>query len=192
MCDLKDFIEANQPVRRIHAFDEQSLSALSRDKVPVDIIEFLGQEGLSTYRDDFFWTTLPQDHFQTLTEWGLPGKQCFAFLKTAFGGLFFLKNDKIYRLDPFSGYLIESDFDLCTFLNLVLIMDLTLEACYFDIYQNHQNHRLNQPLQEGEVYGLVPALPLGGSFETSAIEVVKMHEYLAFLAQLFNNKVRKL
>src|SRR5215510_10737440 len=121
MCDLKDFIEANQPIRKIHSFDDQSLSALSGYKTPADIIEFLRQEGLSTYRDDFFWTTLPQDHFQTFTEWGLPGKQCYAFLKTAFGGLFFVKKDKTYRLDPFSGYVIESDFDFCAFMNLVLI-----------------------------------------------------------------------
>ena len=74
-------------------------------------------------------------------------------------------------------------------MNLMLTSDSILESCYFDIYEKHKT---GNQLQYDEIYALLPALPIGGSFETSKYEVVKMREHLGFLAQLFGNQVRKI
>ena len=187
MCDLSDFINANPRGTKSGSFSEKDLALLSEFKIPVDIIGFLQTEGRVTYKDDFFSTTLPQEHFQTFSEWGLNGKKCFAFLKTAFGSLCFLYKDKIFQLDPISGNLYKGRFRFCEFMNLLVTMDSFLESCYFDIYQKIETKQL---LEFDEIYAFVPALSLGGSFETSKTEVVKMREHLSFLAQLFDGEAR--
>ena len=189
MCDLTDFFEAHPRSMRISSFDNYNLSVLEEYKLPKDIIEFLKKDGISTYHNDFLSSTLPQEHFQVFSEWGLKGTECFAFLKTALGTLCFYRAGKIFRLDPITGHLYKGKFEFCEFMNLVTTFDSFLESCYFDIYQKIEKKKV---LAYDEIYGLVPALPLGGSFETSHFEVVKINEHLGFLAQLFDNKAKNL
>ena len=189
MYTIDDFLAVNPRTRKIGSIAEQVLTDLSNHQVPADIIEFLQREGIATYRDDFFCTTVPQDYFDTLHEWGLKGSECYTFLKTAFGSLCFSLKGKIFQLDPISGYLYKGRFDFCDFMNLLAPMDSFMKGCYFGIYQKIEKR---QPLAPDELYGLVPALPLGGSLETSTFEVMKAREHLSILAQLFNNKARKL
>lgn len=187
MCNLDEFFATYPLTRRLRAFDAQDLEQLATYKLPADIQEFLKTEGLATYYEDFWWTTLPQYHFQTFSEWGLHGKSCYAFLRTALGGLLYYSKGKINRLDPYSGSVVKYNLDFCTYMNGLLTIDTSLEATYFDVYKKGRTAQL---LEYDEIFALVPALPLGGSLETSRLEVVKMHEHLAFLAQLFGNKVR--
>lgn len=189
MCSIDDFLAANPRTMQLGPFDEQVIADLSNHQVPPDIIEFLQREGIATYRDDFFCTTVPQDYFETLSEWGLKGNECCTFMKTAFGSLCFSLKGKIFQLDPISGYLYKGRFDFCKFMNLLVPMDSFMEGCYFG---NYQKIGKRQPLAPDELYGLVPVLPLGGSLETSKLEVMKAREHLSILAQLFDNKARKL
>lgn len=187
MCDLTKFFKANPRSEKIASFQESDLQFLLEKNIPADIIEFLQTEGLATYRDNFFCTTMPQEHFQLFSEWGLKGENCYAFLKTAFGSLCFYKKGKIFQLNPITGSVYKGLFEFCGFMNLLAITDSFMESCYFDIYQEIKKNRVLKP---DEIFALVPALPLGGSFKTSKFEVVKMREHLAFLAQLFGNKAK--
>ncbi len=189
MCDLNDFLETNPRSRKSRPYDNKEIALLVESKAPSDIFGFLKEEGYMTYHDDFFSTTMPQDHFQTFSEWGLNGKECFAFLKTAFGSLCYCYKDKIFQLDPVSGNVYKGRFRFCKFMNLLATMDSFLEACYFDIYQKIEK---KQVLRSDEIYAFVPALPLGGSLEGSKLEVVKIREHLSILAQLFEGKARKI
>jgi hypothetical protein len=108
-------------------------------------------------------------------------------MRTALGGVAFWKRGNIFQLNPFTGNVIKHDLEFCEFMNLWLTTDAALESDYFDVYQKG---KMNRSLQYDEIFALVPALPLGGSFETSKLEVVKMYEHLTFLAQLFNNKAK--
>ena len=189
MCDISKFLVANPRTRKIGVIDESISKNLLKNGVPPDIIAFLMQEGIASYRDDFFCTTNPQDYHQTLSEWGLKGADCHTFLKTAFGSLCFSLKGKIFQLEPINGYLFKGLFDFCDFINLLVPMVSFMEGSYFDIYQKIEKR---QPLASDELYGLVPARPLGGSLETSNFEVMKAREHLSILAQLFNHKARKL
>ena len=189
MCDLTDFFERNPLSRKIKSFDEEEIFLLTKYNLPVEIAGFLKLQGLSTYSDDFFWTTLPQEHFQTFSEWGLNGKQCFAFLKTALGSLCYFYKGKIYQLEPISGSVYKGRFDFYNFMNLLVPMDAFMESAYFDIYQKRKS---NTKLKQDEIYGFFPALALGGSFESSEIKIVNFNEHLSFLAQANGNKAKKI
>lgn len=187
MCNLSDFLAANPRSRKLGSFKQEDCLLLGKQKIPSDIVGFLQTEGICTYRDDFLWTALPLDHFQTLSAWGLPGEQCFVFMRTSLGGLIFWRRDKIFQLNPFTGNVIENDLNFCEFMNLWLTTDAAMESDYFDVFQRGKRGRL---LENDEIFALVPALSLGGSLETSGLEVVKIREHLAFLAQLFNNNAK--
>ncbi|GAB3573340.1 T6SS immunity protein Tdi1 domain-containing protein [Hymenobacter daeguensis] len=189
MCNLDDFLATNPRTRKIKSIDESAISELAEYHTPPDIIAFLHTEGIATFRDDFFCSTLPREHFETLSEWGLKGEECHTFLKTALGSLCFSLKGKIYQLEPLKGIVYKGRFPFCEFMNLLVPMDSFMEGSYFDIYQKIKS---KVKLRPDEIYGLTPALPLGGSLETSTFEVVKLREHLAFLAQLFDNKARKL
>lgn len=187
MCELREFLKANPVSRTLRPLREPERAGLAACRLPPEVADFLKTYGLSTFHAGFFGTTLPEWHFDTLSEWGLKGRECFAFLKTALGGLFYYRKGKIYRLNPFTGNAVKSDLSFGAYMNLLLTMDAILEACYLDVYQARITDDL---LQYDEIYALVPALPLGGSLETSRLETVKMREHLALLAQLYNNKAR--
>lgn len=189
MNELEEFYKANQPIRKIMEFSQAELVQLDSYDIPMEIKSFLVNQGLATYKNNFYTTTLPQWHMETLSNWGLKGNECFSFMNTAFGGLFFYCDGKINRLNPFTGTVLTSNFNFLKYMKFVLTSESTLEGCYFDIYEKY---KLNSPKLADEIYAVVPALPIGGSFETSSYEVVKMREHLVFLAQLYDNKVRVL
>lgn len=188
MCDLTDFFESNPLTRKLRAFDEEEMAMLTKFNLPPEIIAFLKLQGLSTFRDDFLGTTLPQEHFQTFSAWGLKGEKCFAFLKTALGSLCYWQNGKVFQLEPISGYVYKGRFDFCNFMNLLVPMDAFMESTYFDIYQKI---RTETELNHDEVYGMFPAIASGGSFETSKFEKVNFNEHVSSLAHLNGHKAKK-
>ncbi len=185
--DIGEFLEANPRTSRLGAFDEQALSDLVASRAPADVIAFLQGEGRSTYRDGFLSTTLPREHFETLSAWGLKGEQCFAFLKTALGGLCFAHKGKVAQLDPIGGLLYRGRFEFPMFMNVLATMDAFAESSYLDVYERLKKKR---PLAPDECFGMVPALPRGGSFDTSRFEVAKMNEQLGVLAKLYGGKAK--
>ena len=189
MSDIDEFLAANPRSRRIREYTAEELERLNDERIPADVRDFLRAEGAASFHDDFFWTTLPDEQRESLKVWGLDSNGCTAFLRTALGSICYVRRGKVGRLDPVSGYAYPGRHDFREFMNVVLTMDVIWESMYFDIYQQKKTER---PLEYDEIYGLVPALPLGGSVTTSRLEVVKMREHLSILAQLFGNKARKI
>jgi hypothetical protein len=188
MCDNSKFFSARPRSRTIRSFSQHELAELSIRDVPRDICDFLQAEGLCAYQNDFLWTTLPQQHDEILSEWGLKPKQCITFLRTALGGLCFLHKESVHQLDPLSAVVYKSDLTFCQFMNLFVPMNAFVESAYVDVYERGKP---SVRLEHDEMLALVPALPLGGSLESSRLEVVKMREQMTFLAQLAGNKARK-
>jgi hypothetical protein len=189
MCDLTLFLTRNPRSRSLRPFDERELATLASRDIPDDLRAFLSDHGAATFRDDFYWTTLPEEQDTVMEEWGLSAQKCSAFLRTAFGTLFYHEKGMIGRLDPVTGNAYPGRFAFCDFMNVILGTDTIADSTFLDIYETKKPRK---QLDEDEMLGFVPAIPLGGSVETSKIEVVKMREQLGLLAQLFGNKARKL
>lgn len=191
MITYENFIDRYYGSKREwRAFSPEERQTLGK-QVPEGVLQFLEREGLSSYGENFLWTTLPDDHRESLSDWGLKGQQAQAFLRTAFGALIFYYREKFHYLDPLQGRRVEMTGDFYLLLNYMLNLDAILEPAFFiDQFQAHKEQAAR--LQPDEVLAFAPALPLGGTFETASVEIVKMREHLALLAQLFDNKATKI
>lgn len=185
-----DQFKTKFPEKKIlRSFTNDEISALDK-KLPKEIVEFLSEEGLSSYANGLLWTTHPESFYSILSEWGLDGNKCHAFLRTAFGGCIYYFRKKFYSFDSLTGTINCLNDDIYTLLNVYLTFDFLLQDTWH--LDQIKNDIIIRQLKQDEILALVPALPLGGSFETSKFEIVKMFEHQNFLAQLFNNKVNKL
>lgn len=172
------------------SFAEHQL-ADSATHLPAEVIEFLRLEGLSSYSNNFLWTTLPGNFYSVLSQWGLKGESCHVFIRSAFGTCVYYSKNKFYYLDPIEGRIISLGDDFYLMLNYMLTLDAILDSGFFkDYYQNIVADR--DSLQPEEVFAFVPAIALGGSIEKSKIEIMNLREHLQYLAQLFDNKVTKI
>ncbi|GAB3027882.1 GAD-like domain-containing protein [Spirosoma pulveris] len=191
MVNYDEFLEEHIPKRQFGYFSDSELQGMA-EKLPEEIVQFLTSEGICSYSNNFLWTTSP-DHFNgVLAQWGLNESTCIPFLRTAFGAFIYYnrRNKKIYLLDPLLGRRMDLADDLDDLLNMMLMLDTILENGFFISQFKHLSVDV-QTLQPDEIVALFPALPLGGSFETSKEEVVKMKEHLILLAQLFGGKARR-
>jgi hypothetical protein len=189
MSAYERFDERHGSKKYIGAFTADELAAMAK-KLPAELVDFLTLEGRSTYSNNTLWTIYPGEFHDILSDWGLDGNKCFAFFRTAFGGCIYYHRKNFYSFDSLTGTINLLNDDVYTLLNLYLSFGFLLNDTW---HLNYVENRDDIPkIAYDEVYALVPALPFGGSFDTSKLEVVKMREHLAFLAQLFDNKVRKL
>lgn len=191
MITYEGFKERHYPRQKQWGqFPEEQLNAL-RNALPVDVIEFLQKEGVSSYVDGFLWTTIPADFHDILNQWGLKGDQCYVFMRSAFGACVYYHKEEYFYLDPIEGRIVSLGDDFYLLLNYMLTLDAILESGFFiDYYLNMEVDR--NLLQPDELFSFAPPFPLGGSFEISKIEIVKIKEHLLYLAKLFKNKATKI
>jgi hypothetical protein len=190
MKDLTNFLDNNPRGQKVRNFSENELLNYKNSKLQ-EIYEFLEKEGKCFYNGRFFSTVLPSDYHDIFDNWGLDGKNCFAFLRSSFGCIEYFFNENFYRFNPHDGSSSANCGNRFSMLmNFVLTntTNLNIGFCY-DLHTKNIQHL--PVLKEDEMYTLVPAIPLGGSFETSKIEVVKMNVQLDVLAQLYNHKTTK-
>jgi hypothetical protein len=187
MIDIIEFRTKHPLDKKPGNFNEDELKQY-KDKIPEELFQFLEQEQKSVYGNGFFWTVSPKDFHEIFSNWGLDGQNCYAFLKSSFGCIEYFYNNKYYRFNPHLGIAnANCPNDLDFLLNEVLVNTTNLEIgfCY-DLHLKYKD-ALNK-INEDEIYTLVPSIPLGGSKETSRIEVVKMDVQLDILAQLYNHE----
>lgn len=188
MITYEEFREVHHSKNQFGVFTDKELSALA-EKLPLDIVNFLKEEGRCSYSNQIIWTCHPNEFYEILSQWGL-GKNCHAFIRTAFGGCIYYSRKNFYSFDSIKGTINNLNDEVYTLINVFLTFNFLLNHTW---HLNILDSRKNLPLlKPDEIYALVPALPLGGSLENSQLEVVKMFEHLSFLAQLFDGKVRKL
>jgi hypothetical protein len=185
MVELSDFLNKNPLSRKIGKF---SVEELNISECPIELIDFLTQEQKNSYGNNFFWTISPSEYHDVLNNWGLDGKNCFAFLRSSFGCITFFSKQKYWCLNCQDGScnpICGNHFDML--MNMVLCDSTNLNVGF--CYDLHLKYCDNLPeLKEDEMYTLVPALPLGGDMETSKVQVVKLKVQLDILAQLYNHK----
>lgn len=189
MIDHEKFTARHAQRHQIAPFSAVDLADMAK-KLPPDIVEFLSAEGRCSYSNGTLWTVYPGEFHEILSDWGLDGKKCHAFFRTAFGGCIYYFRKKFYFFDSLTGTINCLNDDVYTLISAYLTMTFLLHDTW---HLQHLEDRADLPAPlPDEIYGLVPALPFGGSFESSRLEVVKMREHLAFLAECLGNQVKKL
>jgi hypothetical protein len=153
------------------------------DKLPADLFEEWRQRGWCGHGDGFFWTADPAELDDLLSGWFTDSIQRYAFVRTAFGGLFYWDGTDAQYLDVLLGdtstvfgrmdMLFDGLFCDVGYLNDVLRHDVFLEAL----------PRLGR-LKKDECYAYTPPLAMGGPGTVDTLRRVKLREHLAILAQL--------
>lgn len=190
--DFSTFKSRHVVSKQFGKFTEKEIASI-KGKLPEEVIIFLKQEGRSTFSNDFLWTVLPGDlEFSDMFEqWELPGKECYVFLRTALGVCIYYYQGNYYYFNPLKGINGQMFEDFNFVINTYLIMDVFIVDNFG--YDHFIRLSKGKPqLKFDEMYGLFPALPLGGSYDTSILEIVKMYEHMVFLAELFGNKVKQI
>ena len=161
-----------------------------KDEVPDDLLNFFRQMGRCSFADGFLTTVYPYDidYKSMLKQWGLKKKgEPIVFLKTVFGLCFFYLDKKYYYLDAPRGlYERFAGSANLAFNNVISSWAMINEISMYPVYMEHRSSL--PPLKNDEVYMLVPAMPLGGSFEKSKLEPGKLLEHLFILAELYDNQ----
>ena len=187
MFHYDKFLNEYGPGIRFHSFSEQEIEKISK-VLPENIVLFLKNEGISCFGKRFFWSVNPAFFEDILAKWGI--KKGYVFMRTAFGACIYFQKEEYFYLDPFFGRIVSLDDDAYLILNYSLRMESILEHAFFkDQFDRLITHP--EVLQEDEMFALAPALKLGGSFETSKIEQVKLSEHHTFLAQCFGGKAKR-
>lgn len=155
-----------------------------KGQYPDEVLELWGRIGWSGFLDGFLWSVNPLTSREgVMAEWnGSLAPRVTAFMRTAFGSMMVYDGQNIFELDVHNGLLRPWSKAFPFFLNNFFALPQFMNgSLHHDVYKNHLPEL--GPVGPDEVYALVPALPLGGSWETSKVEKAKMREHLAILAQ---------
>jgi len=180
------------------AFDRREVPEASLNryhgKLPEQMLAYWREHGWCGYAEGLFWTVNPED-YEELVDMLLEGteladKDRFHVLaKSAFGALYLwgeVTADSLiidtyllrYLFDPRENLQRDLNFDARLFFGTQK-RDINDVEDYFQPALKKLGR-----LAHDELYGFVPAYPLGGSLEFNNLQRLKDVEHLMFLAQL--------
>lgn len=165
-------------------FPPESFLKSKAKKVDEDLIALWREDGWASYENGLFWTVNPFDYADVIKDWKIVEPGTLVFGRNAFGDLFLLCKEEIFRLKIQYNHLGNIGTEVYLFLNF-LLRQPNLQKSFLQKKLFRKVHKLLGDLQADECYGLFPALPLGGDEEDpKAYKRVKIREYLSSLAQI--------
>jgi hypothetical protein len=191
--DFEFFLAQMGPAIERRRVSEASMARF-RGKLPVQLLAYWEQHGWCGYADGLFWTVDPQEYEPVLEAWigDTPFMEKDAYhviARSAFGKLYFWgehTGDTLKVMAPGAyGISRESIFqdDRLEFALRLFFSNRDREENDFNDMFSGARKKLGQ-LKHDEMYGLVPALALGGSATSTHLKKVKAVEHLVLLAQL--------
>jgi hypothetical protein len=173
--------------------------------VPEALLRFWFEHGRGSYQQGAFWICDPRPLVSVLDEIfrgdaEFDPRQMTVVGYTAFGTMLIWDRAKKQvsvnlltsavssvleskRIDVNTGKPFSDDFTIGTFITGMKDYDEPLFASALK--------RLGR-LDEGEIYGFVPALQLGGTFEVESLHRMRLAEHASFLTQLQRLKLTRL
>jgi hypothetical protein len=145
-----------------------------------EIINLLAKEGISSYGNGFIWTLDPNEYVEWFNKWLDFEDRCVPFMRTAFGDIFFMRDQQPMVLNSNKGLVDYTTAQLDWFFNRYLAEEEFMEE-YFNmpLYE-----KLNSPeLSADECYGYRILLSDGGTETTENLSKVQLKEYLHLLSK---------
>ena len=172
----------------------ESTIARYRHKLPDQLLEYWMEYGWGGYTDGIFWIVNPQDYEPLLSYWladtEFYDRDCYHVIaRSAFGVLYVWGETSGYCLTiscPMARYTFRDsrftgsqlDFGVKVFFSAMNAGSNDFGEMFVPAVR-----KLGR-LKPDEMYGLVPALALGGSIELDNLRKVNTVEHLEFLSQL--------
>lgn len=154
-----------------------------RNVLPEFIIDEWTKRNLASYMGGLLQTTNPMDYYDTMSDWTEDANECHVLMRSAFGMLYYLKNEKYYSLDVHDGYIsdLQNNFKFViefSLKNKDYQNDVLLKKLYQKAVKIHKVPNYD------EVFAFVPAIAIGGAYEVENIQLCNLWEHLSFLSQL--------
>ena len=125
-----------------------------------EIIDFLSEEGVSSYIGGYLWTLNPKDYVDVLNDLLPFEERCIPFARSAFGDILFLREKNIYVLNSSSENMSLMTDDFESFVNRYLSDDWFYETFFNkDLY--NQLEKID--ISSSECLGFEHLLSQGGS-----------------------------
>jgi hypothetical protein len=191
MVNLKAFYEFNGKGVKYQDISKDVIDKYGKI-LPEFLIDIWKKDGLSYFNDGFIWFVDPDEYSGILSFFIPESKNLHVIMRTAFGGLFFMKefeneHPELVRKYNYFCPIYRKGIKMSTLLEDTLNGWLTTEellAPYmFSNLYSRARKRLPIPLYD-ECYGFVPAIAMGGDTEPDNIQIIKQKEHLSFLAQI--------
>lgn len=163
-------------------FDEESALKLAK-KVPDELLNLMKEEELFTFENGMFFLVNPLEYRLINQDWKLDIDECYIFLRTAFGDLFYWDGHSIKIIHVNSAVSNSLSSNMAKFFNFSLPDKRYNQGTLFGRFLKKAKTNLGK-LAPDECYGFVPALPLGGKESANSLQKVKINEYLSLLAHL--------
>ncbi len=151
------------------------------------LADFLRKEGTAFYDNGFLATVNPLQWTDLGSMVGPPDEKAFIVLRTSFGDCYIWMKNAVYLFQASYHKYLEITDDISYLFDVFLV-----EKGFADTFLFRNKHaearKLHGKLAYDEVYGFVPALPLGGNENIQTMAIVKLKEYNSMLLQLFKNE----
>jgi hypothetical protein len=154
-----------------------------RGELPDDLLDEWRQHGFCGHGDGFLWTVDPDQLAAALQAFLGDSSRCHAFLRTAFGGIFYWDGADARYLDVLVGDTSVVFHEMDALFDGLLRDNIYLKTVLrYDLFKKALP-KLGR-LKKDECYAFLPPLALGGPGTAKTVKRVKLCEHLAILAQL--------
>ncbi|MGJ0492602.1 T6SS immunity protein Tdi1 domain-containing protein [Methylobacter sp.] len=160
----------------------EQLDILKHSSLPPFYIKYIEENGLKEFNNGFWWFLNPLELNSELS-FVTHTKTCFPVIRNAFGGFIVFIEGEFYLASIQTKNFVLLGKELGVIANISLTDDYALRDMHFAEFFNYAFAKFGK-LAADEIYAFVPAPAIGGEFKNGNIQVVKLREYLNFLAQL--------
>ncbi len=162
------------------AIDISQINEYDQFLLTPEILNLLKKEGISSYGNGFIWTLDPNEYVEWLNNWLAFEDRCVPFMRTAFGDIFFMRNQEPMVLNVSKALIDYTTSQIDWFFNRYLAEEEFMEE-YFNMPLYEQ---LNSPdLATDECYGFKTLLSDGGTETVENLYKVQLKEYLDLLTK---------
>lgn len=187
MSRFQNFHKKHGPPSESEAVSQKSMDFYA-GKLPAEVLEEWQHSGWCAYGDGLLWTVDPAAYVEVLDEWLGASAGLYAFLRTAFGDIYYWDGTGVTHLDVQDGDTTP----------VPRRMDILFDGlfCDKDYLENVLQYKMFKQalaklgrLQRDECYAFSPPIAMGGSGKLETVRRYKLREQLSILAGL-NSKER--
>lgn len=173
------FLNANGHRVRYSDIDIAEIDEYDQFWMPTEILEFLSEEGVSSYQNQFLWTMNPAAYVEVVNELLDFEERCIPFMRSAFGDLLFLRERNICVTNVSAGKISLMTDNFSSFVNGYLTDDWFYDSFFNgDLFRQLENIKLGPD----KCLGFDLLLSEGGSRVIKSLSRQNLGEYLKAIA----------
>jgi len=182
MIDLQRFHATFGKPQGAHYPDEKLLQEYT-NVLPEALLEIWAETGFAHFRDGMLWIVDPTSLEDELRRWPDTPKAAVPVMRSAFGKIVYWATDQFTYLDVHLNVRFDIGDNTGLVFNLFLTQEKSLQSVLNQSLFRSALKKLGA-IAADEMYAYALPIAMGGDLGIGNIEIVKMREQLAILAQI--------